>query len=90
MTAELLKSYGGVFCLRCREPIAVSAKVVRLLNESENRETNMPYTFVARCKLCEYESLYVISAVRTFEGEPRKRPNRFCSQRRRPPFRTQG
>ena len=81
MTAELLKSYPGVTCLRCREPIAVSAKVVRLLDEIENRETNMPYTFVARCKLCEYECLYVISDVRTFEGEPRKGLLKFRAAR---------
>jgi len=65
-------TYAGVFCHRCREPIAVCAKVVGLLDEIENEQTNLPYTFVARCKLCEYECVYVISDVRTFEGEPRK------------------
>jgi len=68
----MAQRYRGVFCRRCREPIAVSAKVVRLLDEIENNESNLPYTFVARCKLCEYECLYVISDVGTFEGEPRK------------------
>lgn len=72
MIAEPLRTYHGVPCHRCGEAIAVSAKVVRLLDEVENREANQPYTFVARCKLCEYECLYVISEVRTFQGEPRK------------------
>jgi len=76
MIAELLKSYHGVSCRRCREPIAVSAKVVRLLHAVENNETNVPYTFVARCKLCEYECLYLIGDVRAFEGEPRMRISR--------------
>ena len=73
MIAQLTKGYAGVTCLRCGEPIPVSAQVIRLQEEIELKETNVPHTFVARCKLGEYEDVYLSSAVKTFDGEPRKR-----------------
>ncbi len=76
MIAELVKSYYGVSCIWCREPIPVSAKVASLREEIDHQETNTPHTFVARCKLCEYESVYAINGVEIFEGEPRKRTSR--------------
>jgi len=71
--AQLMKSYRGVFCLRCGEPIPVSAKVVSLQDEIESSEANVPHSFVVRCKMCECEDVYSISAVKNFDGEPRKR-----------------
>jgi hypothetical protein len=73
MIAELMKSYRGVVCVWCREPIAVSARVARLLDGFESEQTNPPHAFIARCKLCEQENIYSIADVRTFDGEPRRK-----------------
>jgi hypothetical protein len=75
MIAELTR-YRGVSCVRCGEPIPISAKVASLQDETENRGTNPPHAFIARCRLCEYETVYTISDVQGFEGEPRKRLSR--------------
>jgi hypothetical protein len=71
-----LRSYFGVTCFRCGEPILVSAKVVGLQEEIARRETNAPLAFVARCRRCELESVYAIRQVQKFEGEPRSRISR--------------
>lgn len=73
MNAELIKSYRAVICSYCNEPIAVSSKVVALQGEVGDGNTNVPHTFTVRCKMCEYERVYAIHDVRSFEGEPRRR-----------------
>lgn len=73
MNTELTKSYRGVSCLRCREPIPVSAKVVSLQAELEDKETNLHRSFIARCRVCQHESIYAITEIQIYDGEPRKR-----------------
>ena len=72
MIAEL-KSYCGVSCFRCGEPIPASAKVMSLQGQIERGEANVPHAFAARCIRCESETVYTIGEVMRFEGEPAKR-----------------
>jgi predicted nucleic-acid-binding Zn-ribbon protein len=79
MTGEL-RSYFGVSCARCGAPTLVSAKAVSLQDEIAQRETSAPRVFVARCMLCEYDSLYALSRVHLgrirVNGEQRAIPRR--------------
>jgi hypothetical protein len=70
------KKYLGVSCARCGKPIPVSAKVVSIHDEIAQGEANVPHAFVARCPMCEYESVYEIGHVRRFDGEPPRRHRR--------------
>jgi len=72
MIPELMRSYHGVLCRRCNEPIPVSPKV-SLQDEFENSKSDAPGGFVARCRVCEHENVYRISALQTFNGNPMKR-----------------
>jgi hypothetical protein len=57
--------YRGVSCSRCREPIPVSARVIGLQHEVG--------AFTLRCKVCMGESVYAVTEIQDFEGEPRSR-----------------
>jgi hypothetical protein len=65
-----LKSYRGVSCVRCGEPIPVSRKVVSLQEEIAQGLENLPHSFSARCQMCEQESIYEIKDLRKFDGPP--------------------
>lgn len=71
MNAELTKTHRGVSCIRCREPISVSARVASLKDELEFNDSRAPKTFIARCKLCEYENTYSITDVHALDAKPR-------------------
>lgn len=79
MIAELARSFRGVPCGRCNAPIAVSAKVVSPADEPEDDDIHTPHTFIARCRLCEHEDIYAVTAVRTFDRHPRSRKARAAS-----------
>ncbi len=68
MTDELGKSYHGVLCIRCGQPISVSPKIVTLQSEFESGATTALGTFLNRCRVCELESRYWVADVRVFPG----------------------
>jgi hypothetical protein len=72
VVSQSAKSYSAVLCHRCADPIPVSEKVSGLC-KVEDTDLEVPHTFIARCKLCAYEDVYLVRAVQTFEGDPRKR-----------------
>jgi len=76
MIAEIAKNYRGVLCRRCHEPIPVSSKVMSLQDEIDLGNGSAPHAFILRCRLCDHESVYAMSAICRLEGEPRSRTPR--------------
>jgi hypothetical protein len=74
------KSYAGVSCFRCGDTIPVSERIVDIQDEIEQGMTGVPYAFRARCRICEYETIYEIGKVQRFDREPRKRTPRARAQ----------
>ena len=68
MTAQ--RTYRGVTCIRCGQPISVSAQVVSLHNEIAHRLENLPHSFSVRCQMCEQESVYEMKDLKKFNGQP--------------------
>jgi hypothetical protein len=52
-----------------RNHIPVSAKVASLQDEIESRDRNARHAFVARWRLCEYETVYTKGDVQGFDGD---------------------
>ncbi len=42
------------------------------LEHDQMEDVNAPRTFTARCRLCEYESVYAVRDIRKFDGKPWK------------------
>jgi hypothetical protein len=72
------EKYRGVLCIHCRQPIPLSASLVRKekeLRESEPSELNelTSRSFNLRCRACHGEALYTESDTIDCEGTPRTR-----------------
>src|SRR3974377_2053355 len=65
-----LKSYRGVSCVRCGQPIPFYAKIVSLQDEIARGEEDVPHAFTARCQMCEQESVYEMKDLKKFNGQP--------------------
>lgn len=74
MNSEPINNYRGVFCPRCNEPIPVSQELFDLQNDY--RHADAPGGLIARCRVCEHESVYAIRNVQRLTGEPRRQDSR--------------
>jgi len=77
MTSEMReKTYQGVCCFYCSEPIRLSTRLLELHRVGSDRSTaDLPYqcqVFILRCNACSKELHYLKSEIETFEGEPPK------------------
>jgi CheY-like chemotaxis protein len=52
--------------------LEIPSKLRDLQNE-QTEDVNAPYTFTARCRFCEYESVHAVRDIRKFGGKPRNR-----------------
>jgi hypothetical protein len=84
MIAALSKSYRGISCVTCAEPIAIPSMLEAALeNDVETwSDAASRQTFIARCSLCENESRYSVADVRTFDGEPLQRRSKARAARK--------
>lgn len=79
MIAEATKEqYRGVLCIHCRQPIPLSASLVRKekeMRESEPSEMSelTSRSFNLRCRACHGEALYTEADTIDVEGTPRTR-----------------
>src|SRR6266700_3623907 len=82
------KSFRGVKCLHCKQPIPIPALVARTEAEPPASET-MPgrhqkcQVFHLRCSACGKEKPYKIGEILEFEGEPTDRTPRAQPTSRR-------
>jgi hypothetical protein len=85
MIAEATKQqYRGVLCIHCRQPIPLSASLVRKEKELRDAESSemselTSRSFNLRCRACHEESRYTEAETVDCEGAPRMR----ASQSRR-------
>jgi hypothetical protein len=63
VAGELLNPVAAVIAIDPNVPLAI-------------HDDGVPGGFVARCRVCEHERVYAITAVQRLEGEPRKRTSR--------------
>jgi hypothetical protein len=67
------RHYRGVLCSRCGTSIPISSKASALRDEFRSAAHNAtPFSFTLRCKVCCEETVYTVSDVQEFEGEPKR------------------
>lgn len=81
MNETTVRTYRGVLCRCCNQPIALPAIITRLEQQSgsELDESARSYggrVFALRCGICEKEHPYAASAIVEIEGTPRPRLTR--------------
>ena len=68
-----VQKYRGVFCVSCRQPIALPPKAAQREAEFRQREQQSDEDpvipmFTLRCNACDRETVYVPWDLRDFEG----------------------
>jgi hypothetical protein len=75
------RSYRGVRCLSCRQPIPLPAILIKMDSTLTSKAPDSVHdhptrVFSLRCRACEREKPYRASDILDFEGEPRTRVSR--------------